>query len=197
MSSGTTVLIIVVVVIAIALIISFTMAQRRRRLRQQFGPEYDRVVTERESRVRGEAELTERQRRVRGLHIQPLTEAASAQYLSQSQAIQEQFVDSPEAAVSEAHALVTAVMRERGYPVDDDDQVSADLSVDHALTVEHFRAAQAITREVAHGSGGTEDLRQALIHYRALFADLLGAGRRRRSAGTLISARQVERELSR
>lgn len=151
------------------------MAIRRRRLRQQFGPEYDRVVTERESRTRGEAELTERQRRVRRLHIQPLTETARAQYLSQWQAIQEQFVDSPETAVSEAYTLVTAVMRERGYPVDDDDQVSADLSVDHARTVEHFRAAQAITREVAHGSVGTEDLRQAFIHYRALFADLLGA----------------------
>jgi hypothetical protein len=150
------------------------MAQRRRQLRQQFGPEYDRVVTERQSRTRGEAELSDRQRRVRGLHIQPLTDSARARYQEQWQAIQEQFVDAPEAAVGEAYTLVTAVMRERGYPVDDDDQVSADLSVDYARTVENFRAAQAITREVAHGSVGTEDLRQAFIHYRALFADLLG-----------------------
>jgi hypothetical protein len=150
------------------------MAMRRRQLRQQFGPEYDRAVNEQDSRIRAEAELTQRQRRVRKLDIKPLPEAARARYLAQWQTIQEQFVDSPEAAVTEAYDVVTTVMRERGYPVTDDEQVAADLSVEHAATVGHFRSAQAITREVAHGSVATEDLRQALIHYRELFADLLG-----------------------
>jgi hypothetical protein len=174
MSSATTAVLIVVVIVAIAAIIAITMTARRRRLQQQFGPEYDRAVDEQESRLRAEAELTERQRRVRKLNIRPLSEAARERYLAQWQEIQEQFVDAPEAAVTDAYSLVTTVMRERGYPATDDDQAMADLSVDHAATVGHFRAAQEITRNVAHGSTDTEDLRQALIHYRELFADLLG-----------------------
>jgi hypothetical protein len=174
MSSGTMIVIIVAAIIVIALIIAGLMAGRRRRLQQRFGPEYDRVVSERDSRLRAEAELTERQRRVRKLDIQPLTPAARSRYLAQWQAIQEQFVDSPDAAVTDAYALVTTVMKERGYPTGDDDQVLADLSVEHARTVGNFRSAQEITRNVADGSVKTEDLRQALIHYRELFADLLG-----------------------
>jgi hypothetical protein len=174
MSSGTTAVIIVIVIVAIALIIAITMTARRRRLQQRFGPEYDRAVEEQDSRLRAEAELTERQRRVRKLNIRPLSDAARTRYVAQWQAIQEQFVDEPEAAVTDAYSLVTTVMRERGYPAADDEQAMADLSVDHAATVGHFRAAQEITRNVAHGSTDTEDLRQALIHYRELFADLLG-----------------------
>jgi hypothetical protein len=174
MSSATTAVIIVVAIVAVALIIAFTMTARRRRLQQQFGPEYDRAVSEQDSRLRAEAELTERQRRVRKLNIRPLSEAARARYLVQWQGIQEQFVDEPEAAVTEAYTLVTTVMRERGYPATDDQQAMADLSVDHGATVGHFRAAQEITRNVAHGSTDTEDLRQAFIHYRELFSDLLG-----------------------
>jgi hypothetical protein len=151
--------IIVVVIVVIALIGALSMAARRRRLRQQFGPEYDRVVGEQDSRRRGEAELAGRQRRVRKLDIQPLSDDARNRYLAQWQTIQEQFVDSPQTANTDAYALVTTVMRERGYPVDDNEQVLADLSVEHAETVGHFP---------------TEDLRQAFIHYRALFADLLG-----------------------
>jgi hypothetical protein len=174
MSSGTTAVVIVLAIIVMAAIIAFAMASRRRRLQRRFGPDYDRVVAERDSRVRAEAELTERQRRVLKLDIQPRTEAARSRYLTQWQAIQEQFVDSPRAAVTDAYTLATTVMRERGYPTTDDDQVMADRSVDHAPTLEHFRAAQGITRDVAQGSAATEDLRQPLIHYRALFADLLG-----------------------
>lgn len=174
MSTGTVAVLIVVAVIVIALIIAFTMTGRRRRLQQRFGPEYDRAVGEQDSRLRAEAELTERQRRVRKLDIQPLTEAARARYQTQWQAIQERFVDAPEAAVTDAYTLVTTVMKERGYPVADDDQAMADLSVDHARTVGHFRSAQEITRNAAYGGVSTEDLRQALIHYRQLFADLLG-----------------------
>jgi hypothetical protein len=173
MSTGTVAVVIVAALIVIGLIISVVLTGRSRRLRQRFGPEYDRVVSEQDSRLHAEAELTERQRRVRKFDIQPLTEAARVRYLARWQVIQEQFVDVPDAAVTGAYALVTTVMKERGYPATDDDQAIADLSVDHASTVGHFRSAQQITGNVAHGNISTEDLRQALIHYRELFADLL------------------------
>ena len=147
---------------------------RRRRLRQQFGPEYDRVVTEQSSRLRAEAELTDRQRRVRKLDIKPLSEEARRTYAADWMTIQEKFVDAPQTAVREAYELVTTVMTERGYPIEDDEQVMADLSVEHAQTVSHFRTAQQITTSAATGDAATEDLRQAIIHYRALFSDLLG-----------------------
>jgi hypothetical protein len=175
MSSGTTVVIIVVAILVIAVAIGVAMTERRRRLRQRFGPEYDRAVEENDSRMQAEAELAGRQRRVRKYNIQPLSPEARSSYLARWQSIQEQFVDSPQAAVTEAYALVTTVMRDRGYPIDDEEQMADDLSVEHASTIGHFRSAQAMTREIAHGSAATEDLRQALIHYRELFADLLGS----------------------
>lgn len=174
MSSAATVVIVIVAIIVIALIIALTMAARRRRLRQQFGPEYDRAVTEKDSRREAESELAERQRRVRQYHIRELSPEARVRYLAEWKAVQEQFVDSPDTALTEAYALVTTVMQERGYPSGDDEQAADDLSVEHASTVDHFRSAQAITREAAHGSVATEDMRQAFIHYRELFAELLG-----------------------
>lgn len=174
MSSGIIAVIIVVAIIVIALVIAATMAARRRRLQQQFGEEYDRALADKDTRRSAEAELTERQRRVRKYDIRPLSPESRSRYLGEWQAIQEQFVDSPQAAVAEAYTLVTTVMQERGYPPVEDDQVADDLSVEHADTVGHFRSAQAISREAAHGSVATEDLRQAFIHYRELFADLLG-----------------------
>lgn len=174
MSSGTTVVVIVVILVVIALLGAATMSARRRKLRRQFGPEYDRVVSEQTSKIRAEAELSERQRRVRKLDIRPLPEEARQRYAERWVAIQEEFVDAPQMAVQDAYVLVTTVMRERGYPVHDDQQVMADLSVEHAETVGHFRAAQEISSNAAGGDASTEDLRQAFIHYRALFSDLLG-----------------------
>jgi hypothetical protein len=174
MSSGVIVVIIVVAIIVVASAAALAMAGRRRQLQRQFGPEYDVLVKQENSQMRAEAELTQRQRRVRKLNIQPLPEAARRRYVDEWQAIQEEFVDSPQSALTEAYSLVTSVMQERGYPTDDDEQVTADLSVDHARTVGNFRAAQAVTRDVAHGSVETEDMRQALIQYRELFTDLLG-----------------------
>jgi FtsZ-interacting cell division protein ZipA len=174
MSGGIIAVIIVVVIVVVAAIIAMAVTTRRRRLQQQFGPEYDRAVTEQSSRLRAEAELMGRQRRVRKLDIRPLSEAARQKYAADWMAIQEQFVDSPPAAVRDAHDLVTTVMTERGYPTEDDEQVMADLSVEHAQTVSHFRVAQQITTAAAADGEATEDLRQALIHYRALFSDLLG-----------------------
>ncbi len=174
MSTTTIVVIIVAVIVVAALLAGLMAAQRRRRLQRRFGPEYDRLVDQRDSRLKAEAELTQRERRVRRLDIRPLTEEARARYAVQWAGLQEEFVDSPADAVSASHMLVAAVMNERGYPTDDRDQVFADLSVDHSSTLEHYRAAEQISERTAAGSASTENLRQAVIHYRALFLELLG-----------------------
>ena len=174
MSGGTIVVIVVVVIALLAAIGGIALAARRRSLQRQFGPEYERVVAEQNSRIRAEAELAERQRRVRKLDIKPLSEASAQQYSARWVAVQEHFVDAPNQAVAEAYDLVTTVMTDRGYPIEDDDQMQADLSVEHAATVSQFRSARAITSAAAAGDAETEELRQALIDYRALFADLLG-----------------------
>ena len=116
MSGRTTVIVIVVVIIIVASLTAAAVTARRRRLQQQFGPEYERAVTEQNSRLRAEAELTDRQRRVRKLDIRPLTEAARQQYAADWAVIQEQFVDSPQTAVARAYDLVVTVMTDRGYP---------------------------------------------------------------------------------
>jgi hypothetical protein len=175
MSSG-----IVAVVIVIALIVVVALGtgilydSRRRRLRQRFGPEYDRLVDERDSKRKAEAELAAREKRVKGLEIRPLNPAAQARYTKEWSSIQERFVDEPAQSVGDAQRLVMAVMSDRGYPTERDEQVIADLSVDHANTLDHYRAATTISQRAAEGAASTEDLRQAMIHYRALFRDLLG-----------------------
>jgi hypothetical protein len=175
MSSGTIVAIVIIVVIVAAVIIAIAAAgARRRRLQQRFGPEYDRAVADTGSRRRAEAELTEREKRVRELDIRPLDPAARDRYKDQWTAIQQQFVDAPEKAITEAQKLIVVVMDERGYPTDDTGQIMSDLSVDHAATLEHFRTAQALGARAADGTANTEEMRQAMVHYRALFRDLLG-----------------------
>ena len=174
MSATVVVVIVVAVIVVAALLAGLMMAQRRRRLRRRFGPEYDRLVGQRDSRLRAEAELTQRERRVRRLDIRPLADEARARYSVQWAGLQEQFVDRPAVAVFASQVLVTAVMKERGYPTYDRNQVLADLSVNHSSTVEHYRAAEQISESGAAGSASTEDLRQAMIHYRAVFLELLG-----------------------
>ena len=172
MSTGAIVAIVVVVIVVAAIVVVMAAMNRRHRLQQKFGPEYDRAVTEHGSRREAEAELAGRERHVRELDIRPLSPSARTQYMSEWTAVQEQFVDAPQAAVTGAQTLVSAVMKDRGYPTEPYDQTVADLSVEHASTLEHFRAAHDISRNAA--SASTEDLRQAMIHYRALFAELLG-----------------------
>ena len=174
MATGAIVAIIIVVIVVAAVLVMLTAANRRRRLRERFGPEYDRAVTERGSRREAEAELSEREKHVRELDIRPLSPTARSQYQSEWTAVQEQFVDAPQAAVTGAQTLVSAVMEARGYPTQPYDQTLADLSVEHASTLDHFRAAHDISQNAAAGTATTEDLRQAMIHYRALFAELLG-----------------------
>jgi hypothetical protein len=174
MSTGIIIGIVVAVIVIGAVVFAVLAVSRRRRLQQRFGPEYDRVVEGSDSKRKAEAELTGRERRVRDLEIQPLTDPARAGYAAQWAGIQEQFVDAPADALSGAQLLVTAVMTERGYPVQEDDQVLADLSVEYSGTLDHYRAAQEISCSAAEGTASTEDLRLAMIHYRALFGDLLG-----------------------
>jgi hypothetical protein len=174
MSSGTIVIIIVAILVVVAIVAGVMYDVRRRRLRQRFGPEYDRLVEETGSRNKAEAELASRQRRVAGLDIRPLDPAARARYLENWATIQEQFVDSPHDAAMAAQRLVMTVMKERGYPTEGGDQMIADLSVDHANVLDHYRAAYDINQRAADHAASTEDLRQAMIHYRALFQDLLG-----------------------
>ncbi len=173
MSAGAIVAIIVAVVVVVVVIGVLSVA-RRRKLQQRFGPEYDRVVGETNSHRKANAELAERERRVRSLDIHPLEEAARAKYAREWAAIQVQFVDQPGQAVAQAGLLVTSVMQDRGYPTEDYEQILADLSVEHATTLDHYRAAHQVSLQAEGGTASTEDLRQAMLHYRALFGDLLG-----------------------
>jgi hypothetical protein len=174
MSTVTIALIVAAVIVVAILVISVRAVVRRRRLQQRFGPEYDRLAGERDSKRKAESELAGRERRVHGLDIHPLTDSARARYALQWAAIQEQFVDTPADAVASSQALVLAVMSELGYPAEDPDQMLADLSVEHATTLDHYRAAEETSRSAAAGTASTEDLRVAMIDYRALFRDLVG-----------------------
>jgi hypothetical protein len=149
--------------------------KRGQELRERFGPEYDRLVTEYGDPRRAERELEDRTRRVRKLPIKELSAAERTSFAEAWRHTQERFVDTPSVAVRSAHDLVQQVMRARGYPVDDFDQRVADLSVDHATVVQHYRAAHTLHEKNREGQGDTEELRQAMVHYRALFGELLGA----------------------
>jgi hypothetical protein len=174
MSTGAVIAIVVVIVVVIAAVALGAMEMRRRRLRQQFGPEYDRVVSETGNRRKAEAELSARQRRVAKLDIRPLTSDESARYQGEWNAIQERFVDTPTESVTQAATLVTMVMRVRGYPTDDHDEAMDALSVDHAPTLTRYREARAISERAGSGAATTDDLRNAMLRYRELFHELLG-----------------------
>ena len=169
-------IVVVAALVLVALLGVAAAAARRRRsaaVRERFGPEYDRTV-ERAGRPRAaEAELTERERQRQRLDIVPLQPEARDRYLESWRAVQTRFVDNPSGAVSEADRLVTDVMRDRGYPIDDFEHRAADISVDHPSLVENFRAAHEIYLRSERGQASTEDLRQAFVHYRSLFDELL------------------------
>ena len=168
------ILIIVVAAIVVALVaLAAWRARRTKSLQQSFGPEYERVAEGSDSRREAERELVERQKRHDELDISPLTPASRDRYLTRWEEVQARFVDDPEGAVAAADNLIQQVMRERGYPVDDFEQRSADLSVDHPDVVEHYRAGHEIATATSMDGSRTEDLRQAMTHYRALFDELL------------------------
>jgi len=167
-----------VIVVLVLLVGWFALRELRvRRLRREFGPEYDRVLAVRGDRRTAERELRERRDRVNAFEITDLDAPSQQRFASQWQACQRRFVDEPAVAVGEAHALVQEVMRERGYPVESDfEQRAADISVEHGAVVENYRAANDISARASSGQATTEQLRQAMVHFRALFDDLLGPG---------------------
>jgi hypothetical protein len=155
--------------------IAAAWARKRRTegLKERFGPEYERTVAERDKQGEAEQELADRERKRDQLDIVPLSSEARAKYSESWRTVQTQFVDDPAGTVGDADRLVTDVMRERGYPIDDFDQRAADISVDHPDVVENYRAAHTIYVTHERGDADTEDLRQAFVHYRALFEELL------------------------
>jgi hypothetical protein len=170
-----TVVIVVIVLIAIVAIAAWFLNQQRRRkeLREQFGPEYDRAVAAYGERAPAEQALSARAERVAALHIHPLSPEESARYAESWRTVQAQFVDDPEHAIREADRLCGQAMQARGYPMGDFEQRAADISVDHADVVEHYRAAHAVALRAERGEATTEDLRQAMVHYRTLFDDMI------------------------
>ena len=151
----------------------YMLRRRHAHLRSRFGPEYDHVVESTGDRRRAESELIQREQRVKKFDIRPLSPADRTRFADSWRNVQARFVDTPALAVSEADELVTEVMRTRGYPMAEFEQRAADVSVDHPHVVEHYRAARALAMRSERGTAETEDLRQAMIHYRALFEDLL------------------------
>jgi hypothetical protein len=165
---------IVIAVAAVAFVVFIVWRENRStRLRRRFGPEYDRVRQRHGSRMAAERELAARERRVEELDVRPLDPAARDRYRAEWQRVQEEFVDHPQPAVGRADQLVTTVMAERGYPSHDADERTASLSVNHARTLDHYRRGRAISTRARKGWISTEELRQAMVHYRALFDDLL------------------------
>jgi hypothetical protein len=176
MSVTTIVGIIVVVVIVVAgIAMLFSLRKRRtERLRSKFGgTEYARAVKEGGGRRRAEAGLEKRTERVESFHVGPLATADRARFQESWRRIQGRFVDSPAVAVAEADQLLGDVMSTRGYPVSDFEQRAADISVDHPLVMENYRKAHEIALRQTKGQASTEDLRQAMIHYRTLFEELV------------------------
>lgn len=175
MDATTAIVIAIVVAVVVIAAIAFVALRRRRsdKLRNRFGPEYERTMQDVGDRRRAEAELHERQKRVSKLDIRPLSVSERDRFTATWQMIQAEFVDQPKQAVIKADDLLTQVMRARGYPIEDFEQRSADLSVDHPSVVQNYRAGREIAVRDQQGQGVTEDLRQAMIHFRALFDELM------------------------
>jgi hypothetical protein len=173
MSTEVVVVILIVLLLLVAAAVLLPPMLRRQRLQKRFGPEYDRVVESSENRREAEQELAERERRVEGFDIKPLEPEQRQRYSADWLAVQERFVDDPSGAVGAAQRLVTVVMSERGYPTEGYERDVADLSVRHAGVIDHYRSAHDLSERSAAGQASTEDLRQAMVHYRELFADLL------------------------
>src|SRR6266478_1284967 len=167
--------VVTIVVVGIAAVIAIALlAVRSKRLRERFGPEYSRTVEETGSKMRAEAKLQKLQKRVEQFKITPLPSETRARFVAGWHKIQSRFVDDPRGALTEADRLIQEIMTTRGYPVTEFEQRAADISVDHPRVVEHYRAGHEISLLHSQGQASTEDMRQAMIHYRALFAELAG-----------------------
>lgn len=173
-SQTSTMLAVIVVLVLVALAAWFFVQKRQsERLQQRFGPEYARAVDELGSRTKAESELKAREERVGKLNIVPLAPADAARFSQAWANLQTSFVDDPRGVVAQADVLVRELMATRGYPMADFEHRAADISVDHPAVVENYRAAQQIAARDARGEASTEDLRNAVVHYRVLFNELL------------------------
>jgi hypothetical protein len=173
MSTNELMVIAIVVVLVAAVTVWMALNRRRAHLKARFGPEYERVVHETGSPSRAETLLESRRARVEKYHIRPLTPDEHIRFSKSWRAAQARFVDDPAGAVADADTLVGDLMRTRGYPMSDFDRRAEDLSVDHPVVISHYRAAHDVATRHARGGVSTEELRQGLVHYRALFEDLL------------------------
>jgi hypothetical protein len=192
-----TVLILVIIAVVIVIALVLVMRARRQRsehLKERFGPEYERAVSSAEDQRVAEKELREREVRREKLEIRELDPAARERYVQLWRDAQTRFVDDPSPAVRDADLLVIDVLRERGYPMEDFDRRAEDISVDHPHVVANYRAAHRISLADEQGRATTEDLRQAMVHYRDLFKDLLGDDAGDRSPAERDDDLRVERQ---
>ena len=175
MSSAQIVILLVVIAAVIVAALVYMIARKRRsqNLREQFGPEYDRVVRKEGDVNKGERLLEFREKHRKTLKIRPLSADEHTRFSNRWNEVQAQFVDDPAGAVAVADALIIDVMQARGYPTTDFTQRAADISVDHPVVVENYRSAHEIAERRRRGQASTEDLRQAMVHYRALFSELV------------------------
>jgi hypothetical protein len=179
MDEQTQIRLAVVVVAALVAIVVWLLMKRRKTatLRARFGPEYDRLLQSSRTPAEAERELLQRQRRVESFSLRSLTREEAEQFVQSWRAIQARFVDDPHEAVVQADRLIEDVMRARGYPVEDGAHRLDDLSVDHGAVVNHYRSGREAVARHERGEASTEDLREAMVHFRALFDELVGTHR--------------------
>ena len=176
----TTTLVMIIVAAVVLLLVGgflgvvFARRQRTRRLRERFGPEYERTVDQLGDQDKAEEELQARVKHVESLDIKPLSQEQKERFAQEWRVTQEKFVDQPDVAIQEADRLVREVMREKGYPVDDFEQRAADISVDYPELVTNYRGMHTIASRSEQEDVSTEEMRQAMVHCRALFEELLG-----------------------
>lgn len=186
MSTGAIIGLLIAVVVVGVIAVVVTQELRRARLRRQFGPEHERLTSELGSSRKADAELLARQRRAAKIDIREMSAEQRAQYAADWTKLQEDFVDNPSNTVASARRLLARMMRETGYPEDQDESVMA-ISVHNNRALDDYRQAQTIGEKA--GQASTEELREALLRYRTLFDDLAGSGRR----DVPVSTRAVDR----
>ena len=168
-------LVVLIVLVIVAAVVLYSQRRRSEALRQKFGPEYQRTVSQLGDERKAEAELTAREKRVGKLEIRTLGPEERARFAESWKRAQARFVDEPSQAAADADILVQDLMKARGYPMGDFEQRAADVSVDHPQVVTNYRAARDIAVRNNAGEATTEDIRQAMVHYRSLFDELLQA----------------------
>jgi len=190
MNTQTLIIIGLVVAVALIAIAAYLLHQKRQsqRLEKRFGPEYGIAVKELGSRTKAESELKSREKRVEHLNIVPLAPAEAARFTQAWNDLQGRFVDNPKGVVAQADRLVRELLLKRGYPVGDFERRAADISVDHPGVVNNYRAAQVIVARDQRGGASTEELRKAVVHYRALFGELLEVAETKQPT---VSAKQM------